>query len=365
MKKKFLTLTLCVCMAFSMVACSKKEDTSETAATSNTGVNTSPEGELKLAEYKGYEVAESVTVVKDSEVESYIDSVLAMFSTEEKVTEGVLEEGMKIEIKYTETIDGKASNSGEASTLQLELNPDKFVVDGFVQGLIGKSVGETVEMDLTFPEDYTDASLANKPVHYSVEITSIVKTIVPEYNDEFVSKNYSFAGFKTAEEFTKFIEQEVYYIQINNSIWEDIVDKQEVVSYPAEELSQYVDRSFAQIEQMVTAYGHDMNSYYTQAGTTEEKLKAELEGDCKVLVKEKMFVRAVAEKEGIEYSEEAAAKFAAISGYTSIEEFEKYLDELGEELEYSVLSYLVQNFICDSAKIVPQTEVETTTAAQK
>jgi len=114
-----------------------------------------------------------------------------------------------------------------------------------------------------------------------------------------------------------------------------------------------------------------MDAYYQALGKTEDEFNSELEDKCKEIVKEKMFVRAVAEKEGIKYSEDEATKYAAISGFTSVDDFKKQLEEYGEELEYSVLSYQVQNFICDSAKIVPDEETtasetaaaESTTAA--
>lgn len=364
MKKKLLAIALCVCTVFSMAACGKSDDKDASGnGTSKTGVNTSPKGELTLGQYKGYEVAESATVVGEDKVQKYIDAILEMFATEERVQEGTLEEGMKIEITYTETIEGSEDAAKEPSTTKMELKADSFVVDGFVEGLIGKNVGETVEMDLKFADDYTDEALAGKGVHYSVTINAILNKVLPEYNDEFVSKNYAFAGFSTAADFTEFIRKEIYYIQINNSIWEDMIEGQKVVSYPADELSDYVNRSFKQIQDMMTSYGYTMDVYYKNANLTEEKLLADLEEDCKPIVKEKMFVRAVAEKEGIKYSEDAAAKYAAISGYTSVKAFEEYLTELGEELEYSVISYLVQNWVCDNAKIVPNKEVETTAAA--
>ena len=75
-----------------------------------------------------------------------------------------------------------------------------------------------------------------------------------------------------------------------------------------------------------------------------------------------MFIRAVAEKEDIKYNDDAAAKYAAISGYNSVEDFSKRLEEAGEELDYIVVSYLVQNFICENTTIVPDSE---TTASQE
>ena len=340
MKKKLLAVALCICTVFSMAACSKKGETSE-----KTGI--------ELGQYTGYTVGESVTEVSEEEVQRYIEAILEQFSTTESVTEGTTVDGDSINVTYHETVNGEEvgeTETGEdgtstGTTTNLQLTEGGFTVAGFVEGLVGKNVGDTVEMDLQYPEDYSD---------------------------EFVNEHYSFAGYTTAEDFTNFIKQEIYYINVNNAIWEDIIDAQKVIGYPKDELQGYVDRSFSQIESMMTSYGYTMDVYYQMQSTSEEELKKELEEDCKKIVKEKMFVRAVAEKEGIKYSEEEAKKYAAISGYTSVEEFEEYLNYYGEELEYTVLSYQVQNFISEHINVVPDEETtaeeaaateETTTAA--
>ena len=367
MKKKLLAVALCICTVFSMAACSKKGETSE-----KTGI--------ELGQYTGYTVGESVTEVSEEEVQRYIEAILEQFSTTESVTEGTTVDGDSINVTYHETVNGEEvgeTETGEdgtstGTTTNLQLTEGGFAVAGFVEGLVGKNVGDTVEMDLQYPEDYSDADLAGQPVHYSVKINYLNKTSVPEYNDEFVNEHYSFAGYTTAEDFTNFIKQEIYYINVNNAIWEDIIDAQKVIGYPKDELQGYVDRSFSQIESMMTSYGYTMDVYYQMQSTSEEELKKELEEDCKKIVKEKMFVRAVAEKEGIKYSEEEAKKYAAISGYTSVEEFEEYLNYYGEELEYTVLSYQVQNFISEHINLIPDEKTtaeeatatgETTTAA--
>lgn len=361
MKKRFIALALCVCTAFSMAACGKgKTDTK------------SSEGSIKLGEYKGYTVGESVTQVDSADVDEYINSILKMYSSTNDVKEGTTAEGDKVNVTYRATMNGESvEDSAEGKTQTIALTSEGFTVDGFTDGLIGKNVGDTVEMDLQYPGDYTDSNLAGQPVHYSVTINSISVTSLPEFNDDFVSEHYTFAGYTNAADFTEFIKQEIYYIQVNNMIWDDILAAQTVESYPADELKSYVDRNKSQIESAITSYGYTMDAYYQALGKTEDEFNSELEDKCKEIVKEKMFVRAVAEKEGIKYSEDAATKYAAISGFTSVDDFKKQLEEYGEELEYSVLSYQVQNFICDSAKIVPDEETtasetaaaESTTAA--
>lgn len=118
----------------------------------------------------------------------------------------------------------------------------------------------------------------------------------------------------------------------------------------------------AQYTSQISAYGYSMDAYYQAMGKTEDEFKKEVEDACKNVVKEKMFIRAVAEKEGIKYNDDAAAKYAAISGYNSVEDFSKRLEEAGEELDYIVVSYLVQNFICENTTVVPDSE---TTASQE
>lgn len=366
MKKRLLAVALCVCTVFSMSSCAKNKDSGDDT-----------EGSIKLGTYKDYTVGESVTQVSDEDVQKYINSILEMFSSTNDVTEGTTVEGDTISVTYHRTVNGeeytdsktKTNDDGSSAgnTESVKLQADSYTVDGFTDGLIGKNVGETVEMDLQFPEDYSDETVAGQPVHYSVLINSISVTTIPEYTDEFVSEHYSFAGFTTAEEFTDFIRQEIYYIQVNNTIWEDVLAAQTVERYPSDELKDYVDRNLSAVENMVSAYGYTMDAYYQALSMTEEEFKADLEEKCKGIVKEKMFVRAVAEKEGIKYSEEAAAKYAAISGFTSVDDFSSQLEQYGEELEYSVISYLVQNFICESATIISdeETTVEETSEAEE
>jgi trigger factor len=363
MRKKLLAAVLCVCTVLSVTGCKGKNSDTDTSNTA---------GSIKLGQYTGYIVGESVTQVDDESVQKYINSILDMYSTTQDVTEGVTAENDTVSVTYHQTVNGEEvgdyqvadDGTSEGITEKVTLAENAFVVDGFTDALIGHAVGETVEMDLQFPEDYSDETLAGQPVHYSAVINSISQTVVPEFNDEFVQQHYEFAGFTTAADFTDFIRKEIYYINVNSQIWDDVLDAQTVESYPADELQDYVDRTFAQVEATMEAYGYTMDIYYQMQDTTEEDFMKDLESNCKPIVKEKMFVRAVAEKEGITYSEEAAAKYAAISGYTSVDEFKEYLESYGEDLEYSVLSYLVQNFVCDSTTVVSdeETTADETTA---
>ncbi len=360
MKKKMLAVALCICTIFSMSSCGKEKEPEAT------------KGELTLGKYKGYTVSESEAAVSDEDIEKYITSILRTYQTTENVTEGTTAEGDVINVTYHRTVNGEEYTDSQTvknedgsiagNTENVTLKTDSYKIEGFTDGLTGKTVGETVEMDLKFPEDYSDKAVAGQDVHYSVLINHIRVTVTPEYTDDFVSEHYAFAGFTSADEFREFIKEEIRYININTAIWDDILADQTVESYPSDEVQSYVDRMMAQYTSQISAYGYSMDAYYQAMGKTEDEFKKEVEDACKNVVKEKMFIRAVAEKEGIKYNDDAAAKYAAISGYNSVEDFSKRLEEAGEELDYIVVSYLVQNFICENATVVPDSE---TTASQE
>lgn len=359
MKKKILAAALCICTIFSMSSCKKEEPEAS-------------KGELTLGKYKGYTVSESEAAVSDEEIERYINSILKTYQTTENVTEGTTAEGDVVNVTYHRTVNGEEYTDSQTvknddgtiagNTENVTLKADSYAIAGFTDGLIGKTVGETVEMDLKFPDDYSDEKVAGQDVHYSVLINHIRVTVIPEYTDDFVSEHYAFAGFTTAEGFREFIKEEIHYINVNTAIWEDVLADQTVKSYPQDELESYVNRMLAQYTQQVNAYGYSMDAYYQALGKTEEEFKKEIEDSCKKIVKEKMFIRNVAEKEGIKYDDKAAAEYAAISGYSSVEDFSKDLEDAGESLDYIVVSYLVQNFICENTTIIPDSE---TTAGQE
>lgn len=359
MKKKLLAIVLCVCTVFSMTACSKGKDEGKGSAKT--------EGKIELGEYKGYTVGKSVPEVTEDKIQQYIDALLSGYTTTQEVTEGVTAAGDKVKVTYHQYVNdaevGDFQKAEDGSSLGITetvtLSADSFLVPGFTDGLTGKNIGETVEMDLQFPEDYSTAELAGQPVHYSVVINSVSKESTPEFNDAFVTEHYAFAGCNTVAEFKELVKQELSYIQINSTIWDDVIAAQKVKSYPSDELKKYVDMSVKQIEQTITSAGYTMDTYYQIVGKTEDEVMKEIEEKCKEVVKEKMFVREVAKKEGITYDEEAAKRYAALSGYTSVEQFKEYLEAYDEDLEYAVLAYQVENFISDSVKLVADEELTT------
>lgn len=182
MKKKTVAAMLVMCMALSATACGgsdtketktettqdtgdKKDSASSDKKTSASAVRLVSVSDVSkyvtIGEYKGLTLDRASVTVTDDDVQAEIDYNLEENGTE--VNDGTVEEGDSVTINFTGTIDGKEFDGGSAEDYDLVIG-EGGMIDGFEDGIIGMKKGETKELDLTFPDDYYEESVAGKPV---------------------------------------------------------------------------------------------------------------------------------------------------------------------------------------------------------
>ena len=231
MKKKAVVAMLIMCMAVSAAACGKSSDTektttettdtkdSEDSEKDSTDTDTkeaaSSEGKrlvsvkdvskyVTIGEYKGLELTRTSQPVTDDDVQAEINYNLEDNGSE--VKDGTVENGDTVTINFTGTIDGKEFDGGSAEDYELVVG-DGEMIDGFEDGIVGMKSGETKELDLTFPDDYYEESVAGKAVvfkvtlglnkkakDYSTKSTSInngMKLIVSQITNEALKYSYN------------------------------------------------------------------------------------------------------------------------------------------------------------------------------
>ncbi len=151
-----------------------------------------------LVDYKNL----SVTVAARNEVTAdtvdyYIQDVLK--NRGELITEGSVKEGDTVNIDYSGTLNGEAFDGGTAQDQYLTIGSHQFI-DGFEDGLIGVAVGQTVDLTLTFPENYGATDLAGKETVFTVTVNGIL----PELNDAIATQLDE--GVTTAAEYRELVE---------------------------------------------------------------------------------------------------------------------------------------------------------------
>lgn len=348
MKKRLLAIALCLCTAFSVSACGDDEVVEKEKKV---------EGKITLGEYKGLEVDASLATASEKEVDEYLQSVLESYSTTEELSEGVLEKDGKAKVSYTSTVDGEEYKNSEGTTISL--TEDGFSVDGFVDGLIGHSVGETVELDLTLSKDFSDEEVAGKGIHFSAKIEAKLNTVVPEFTDEFVSSNFDYLDLKTKDDLIEYLNNDIIISKAYSEIWQEILDNATVESYGTDELQDMVDKYTEYQEYVIYMQtGYELVDYLELIGKTADDFKNDMTEAAKSYLKQEMLIDAIAEKEGIEitdeFYQEKMYEFARLYGYDSVEEYEKAYEgsKTKEDFELDIRAFEVQELVCKSVKYV-------------
>ena len=373
MRKKLLILGMCVAMVFSMTAC-KSSSSGKTASNGELTDNSKADMQgtlykttVKLGQYKGLKVGESNAKATEEEIEKAVQNVLESNATDRKYEEGVLELGDTANIDFEGKINGVAFEGGTSKGYNLKLGGGGFI-KGFEDGLVGKKVGETVELNLKFPDDYKNSSTgelsehAGKDVIFTVTINYFNRSIVPELTDAFVKEYCTVYKVETVSELKEYLEKQLVLNKKLSAIWQTLLDSTEI-TYNKGEVAGLVEQMKNQYVQYYNAYGMKLSDYLEYAGMTEEEFDQQMDTSVRNSLKNIVIAMTVAREEGLEvteteYREEVDPDVEAAT-IDSLEEFQAMYPK--QDTVDSLLYYKVLEWIADKCEVVPDTEIETTT----
>lgn len=376
MKKKILVV-FAIVMAMLFTGCGGDDKSSSD--------NIDPDDYVKLGDLEGLAVTVEVAgEVSDEQVEQQIASELNyyveygnLYEYEQIPDKTVIENGDMVNIDYEGKEGETAFDGGTAKGAYLEIGSGSFI-EGFESGLVGHSVGEEVDLNLTFPEDYRSEEMAGKEVVFHVKINSIhdaEKKFVPEFDDEFIKKmNF---GFSSMDEYRadvkSYIEQQNAAEDesaIDDAIWQAVYDECEVSDPPKEMIDEIKDRVRKNAEAYAAQAGVELSEFISNnMNMTEEEFEAEAEKVSVDSAKNKLIMRAIAKQQGMEISkkqiDEAVEAEYAQYGY---ENAETYLAEVGGEEVYKdyLLSQKVEEYlksIVEVRKVEKQEEAPESTVS--
>lgn len=321
---------------------------------------------VTLGEYKGLKVQIDLTASED-EIEEELNSAISQADVMEEITEGTVAEGDIVSIDYEGKLDGEAFDGGTAKDYDLEIGSGSFI-DGFEDGLIGVNVGDTVDLNLTFPENYFSENLAGQEVVFTVTVHAIKR--MPELTDELVST-------MTDGEYTTVDD---YKASIRASLEEEKAGQRDAMIMSELFTQVAANTTINEYPEVMVDYGvQEMNDYYVDMaesfsmefadflsmylGMTEEEFNEQVVLAVQQNLQQEMYLKAIAETEGIELTEEeyeaGCEKYAETYGMESAEEL---VENYGESVvRLSLLQEKVLEFLKESAVIEEITETELST----
>lgn len=141
--------------------------------------------DIELPEYKGITVEVEPVNVTDEDVDKRIEGLQQMHAEiVAKEPDAVAEQNDFVVIKYQGYLDGQPVKEVVAESYPVELGKAMLMPE-FESGLVGMKANEEKDIEITFPEDYPDKSIASKTLVFKVTMKEVKQKRLPEINDEF------------------------------------------------------------------------------------------------------------------------------------------------------------------------------------
>ncbi|MBQ9031653.1 MAG: FKBP-type peptidyl-prolyl cis-trans isomerase [Parasporobacterium sp.] len=315
-------------------------------------VNLSAEGEVEVDDYSVIEIPENAVQVTDEEIDSYINSMLNYSAVSEQIAEGTAEEGDAANIDFSGVLEGEEEPfaGGTAQGYEITLGSGMFI-PGFEEQVIGHAYGETFDINVTFPEEYTE-ELAGKNAIFTITLNYKTVTTIPELTDEFVQE-FSAAQLdtqlQTVEELREYTRDYLYRNKLYDAIFSAIGPKIHVVTYPEdlfELLKAYNLESLEYYVSMYAAsglegYDADMIAQISGFASADDYCNQYAMNDLNTI----LLIDKIAKDKGIEITDEELDSYVSgmidangLTGVYTVEEFKEISGEAWVTIaKYNVL----------------------------
>lgn len=267
--------------------------------------------DITLGEYKGLEAEKEVETVTDEDVDNVLNNMrerqseLVVVDSRDEVKEGDF-----AVIDFKGYLNGEPFSGGAAENHTLEIGSGQFI-PGFEEQLIGAKVGEEKEVSVTFPEDYHSEELAGKEVVFKVKINELKEKLLPELDDEFakdVSEQETLEELKA--EVRKDLEEQATRrtdSKLENILVEKVIEGSEI-EVPESMVNKQAEYLVEDFSRNLMYQGLDLERYLEMTGQSREEMMENMRPEAETQLKKDLVIDAIADKEGIEVTEEEINK---------------------------------------------------------
>ncbi len=351
MKKRLAAIFVCAIMAASVLSgCGKQQKGADGSLSAEAEQDTVISTDTLLAatdydvndyvklmdNYMGMDVTlTSNYEITDESVRSYIeDYVLPYYPLQIETDKKVVENGDFVNIDYVGKKDGEPFDNGTAEGYLLEIGSGSFI-DGFEDGLIGKEVGGTYDLNLTFPEEYQSELLAGQDVVFTVTVNSIVEQKPIAYEDmtdAYVADNFGTSGMNTIDDLNEAVRTQLESenesdrtYDIQNIVLERLKSESEVTipdGLLESRIQETIDSIKKEAESAQMEYDEYVSSNY---GQTAEELEKYLTETMQEQLTQELVLEAVVADQKITISQKDFESFVSTYltsyGYDNEEDF--------------------------------------------
>ena len=262
--------------------------------------------EIKLGKYKGVKVEAMDTTVTDEDVQAELDKVKEQNARLVAADDKAVEDGDQTTIDFEGFVDGVAFEGGKGEDYPLTIGSHSFI-DNFEEQLIGKKVGEEVEVNVTFPEDYQAEELAGKPAMFKVTVKEIKVKEYPEV-DEDIAQDVS--EFDTLDEYKADIRKNLEEKKAQEAeadkeskVIEAIVNDSEM-DIPEKMIEAQCQQMVEEFAQNIAMQGISFEQYLQFTGGSVDQLTEQVKPQAEARIQSSLVLEAIVDAENIEATDE-------------------------------------------------------------
>ncbi|MCQ2507039.1 MAG: FKBP-type peptidyl-prolyl cis-trans isomerase [Lachnospiraceae bacterium] len=299
-------------------------------AEDGTFLNIKPSDYVELPSYKGLSISEDDIKVTDDELKKEIDDLIEKYPFIDTTAGVLVKDGDKVSIDFTGYHNGEVFSGGSSNDYPLTIGSGSFV-DTFEEQLIDKAVGQNVEVNVTFPETYTNnPDLAGEKVKFDVTIKGIYAETV--FDDAFVAKNLP--DYESAEDYKKQFSDNLRASKLEDKALTVLADlvKHTGKKYPdglyeyyRQELKAQYEYEYEYNNQMYQMYfGRTMfdsfEAYLAESNLTVKSFEEAIDKQAKMSVDFYLTIALLAENEGITVTDEEVSDYMINNGVSDVAE---------------------------------------------
>ena len=310
--------------------------------------------EVTIEGYAGIEVEKKVDAVTDADVDAEVENARKRNARTVEVADRAAAMGDIANIDYEGSVDGVAFDGGKGEGHDLTLGSGAFI-PGFEEQIVGKTVGEEFDVNVTFPEEYHAKELAGKAAVFKTKLNALKVEELPALDDEFVK---DVSEFDTLDEYKADIKAKMVKrnedkadAEVENALAEALMEK--LVAEIPEPMFEIETENFVRdYDNRLRQNGLDLSTYFKYTGLTLDALRAQMRPQAEKQVKMRLALEKIASLENLQVSdEEIEGEYKRISEAYNVE-----LDQVkgmiaAEDIKADMLVGAAMKFVKDNAKV--------------
>lgn len=261
--------------------------------------------EVELGEYKGLVVEKADTTVSDEELTAELDKVREQNSRTVTIEDRAVADGDMTVIDFEGFVDGAPFEGGKGENYELTIGSHSFI-DTFEVQLIGKNIGEELEINVTFPEEYHAEALKGKPAMFKVTIKEIKAKELPELDDDFAQ---DVSDFDTIAEYKEDLKKKLAEAKEKAAVSDkenkviDMIIENAKMEIPEAMIQTQVRQIAEDFAQRLQQQGLSVEQYFQFTGITADKLFEDMKPEAIKRIQSRLVLEAIVKAENIEVSD--------------------------------------------------------------